>query len=258
MQQTKPYTTSSADIEKYIEIENEMQANDRREQEKSDAKNGLEEYVYAIRDKVQGPLEAYMEEGAREAFCSTLSGTEDWLYEDGEDETKSVYNSRLKDLKVAGDAVESRALEAESRPKALADLQNSLVSCRKFLEQRASGAEKYAHIAEEQIKKCADILAAKDQWFNGVNAKQAALKLWEDPVVFTADLVKNLSALEMVYIKVMDTPVPVAEPPKEEEKPADAAADAAAAPAEGDAAAKPAEDKPAEEAAAPKDEMDID
>lgn len=238
-----------------------MRANDRKEREKSDAKNELEEYVYSIRDKVQGPLESFIEESAREAFCATLSQTEDWLYEDGEDEEKSVYNGRLKDLKTTGDEVEARAKEAATRPKAMEDLQKSLVRCRKFLDEKSAGAEKYAHIAEEQIKKVADCLAAKDQWFNGVNAKQAGLKPWQPPAVTTNELVKELSALEAVYIKVMDTPVPVAEPPKEEEKPAGEKA-AETKPTEGepaaDTAAPPADAPAPAEGDAPKDEMDID
>jgi len=36
----------------------------------------------------------------REAFVKVLNDTEDWLYEDGEDESKSVYNKKLEELKV--------------------------------------------------------------------------------------------------------------------------------------------------------------
>ena len=31
-----------------------------------------------------------------------LNHTEDWLYEEGEDESKSVYNKKLEELKVMG------------------------------------------------------------------------------------------------------------------------------------------------------------
>jgi len=237
-----------------------MRSNDRKEQEKSDAKNALEEYVYAIRDKVQGgPIEGFMEEAAREAYCSKLTSMEDWLYEDGEDEEKSVYAAKLKELKDVGDAVELRAREAETRPAAVENFQKTLVRFRKFIDEQAAGAEKYAHIGEEKMKKASEALAAKDQWFNGFTAKQAGLKQWEDPAATTDELVRELSALEKVVTPIMDTPVPVAEPPKEEAKddsPAEGAApaDGTAPAAEGDKTATDAE-KPAP---APKDEMEID
>ena len=36
----------------------------------------------------------------REQFLKLLNDTEDWLYEEGEDESKSVYNKKLEELKV--------------------------------------------------------------------------------------------------------------------------------------------------------------
>jgi len=36
----------------------------------------------------------------KESFLKLLTATEDWLYEEGEDETKSVYVKKLDELKV--------------------------------------------------------------------------------------------------------------------------------------------------------------
>ena len=41
----------------------------------------------------------YMTESEREAFLAKLQEVEDWLYEDGEDETKGVYVAKLEELK---------------------------------------------------------------------------------------------------------------------------------------------------------------
>jgi heat shock protein 4 len=40
---------------------------------------------------------------------------EDWLYEDGEDEKKSVYVAKLGDLKALGDPIEQRAADDAGR-----------------------------------------------------------------------------------------------------------------------------------------------
>ena len=41
----------------------------------------------------------YIIESEREAFLAKLQEVEDWLYEDGEDETKGVYVAKLEELK---------------------------------------------------------------------------------------------------------------------------------------------------------------
>ena len=44
-------------------------------------------------------LHEYITESEREAFLAKLQEVEDWLYEDGEDETKGVYVAKLEELK---------------------------------------------------------------------------------------------------------------------------------------------------------------
>ena len=46
----------------------------------------------------------------KETFSRFLTETEDWLYEDGEDETRAVYQARLDDMKKMGNPVKHRYL----------------------------------------------------------------------------------------------------------------------------------------------------
>ena len=55
------------------------------------AKNAVEEYVYEMRDKLYGRYEKYLSESDREEYMATLSGTENWLYEEGENCQKQVH-----------------------------------------------------------------------------------------------------------------------------------------------------------------------
>lgn len=48
-----------------------------------------------LNDKYQ----EFVTEPEREAFIARLQEVEDWLYEDGEDETKGVYIAKLEELK---------------------------------------------------------------------------------------------------------------------------------------------------------------
>lgn len=41
----------------------------------------------------------FVTDSEKEQFTTRLQETEDWLYEDGEDETKGVYIAKLEELK---------------------------------------------------------------------------------------------------------------------------------------------------------------
>ena len=60
------------------------------------AKNALEAHIYALRNRLYEGLAPFVKEADRDALAATLSKLEDWLYEDGEDETKSVYVAKLQ------------------------------------------------------------------------------------------------------------------------------------------------------------------
>lgn len=96
-----------------------MSAQDKKQIEKVNARNAVEEYVYEMRDKLEDVYREFISEAVRrltndcvvhglnvhvlqdkESFLKLLTATEDWLYEEGEDETKSVYVAKLEELKV--------------------------------------------------------------------------------------------------------------------------------------------------------------
>jgi len=65
-----------------------------------DAKNAFEEYVYDLRGKLDYELADFVEEPIRQSLQDYLRESEDWLYSEGEELSKSVYQDRLTDLKV--------------------------------------------------------------------------------------------------------------------------------------------------------------
>ena len=75
---------------------------DKKEKERSEAKNLVEEYVYDVRDKLSNEYEQFITEESRASFLQVLDETESWLYSDeAEDQMKSVYVDRLNSLKVS-------------------------------------------------------------------------------------------------------------------------------------------------------------
>ncbi|KAG8539414.1 hypothetical protein GDO81_020953 [Engystomops pustulosus] len=84
----------------YIENEGKMILQDKLEKERNDAKNAVEEYVYEYRDKLSGPYGRFISEEDLGCFSEILTETENWLYEDGEDQSRQVYVDKLQELKV--------------------------------------------------------------------------------------------------------------------------------------------------------------
>lgn len=113
-------------LNKLRELETQMAASDKLILDTEERRNALEEYVYDLRGKLEGEYSDYVEPSSKETLMSALSKTEDWLYDEGEDATKSVYIEKLNELKKQGDPIVLRFREAEDRPAAIASLKARL------------------------------------------------------------------------------------------------------------------------------------
>uniref|UniRef100_A0A7N8XRV8 Heat shock protein 4 like n=1 Tax=Mastacembelus armatus TaxID=205130 RepID=A0A7N8XRV8_9TELE len=78
----------------------QMIIQDKLVKEVNDAKNAVEEYVYDLRDKLCGIYENYVTQEDSNRLTLMLEDTENWLYEDGEEQPKQVYEEKLDALKV--------------------------------------------------------------------------------------------------------------------------------------------------------------
>jgi len=85
------------EIAKFRLVETQMLAADKLLAETRDTKNALESHIYDYRPRLEegGDLRPYMQETSREAFLKQCKTLGDWLYEDGENETKEVYQKKL-------------------------------------------------------------------------------------------------------------------------------------------------------------------
>ena len=83
-------------LNKYHEVECSLRSTDKEERDKSDAKNSLEELVYAIRDRLYGRYDGYVQEEEKNNLSKQCEELENWLYEDGEDQPKSKFQNIKK------------------------------------------------------------------------------------------------------------------------------------------------------------------
>lgn len=217
--ESKVTSYSKDDINRMVELEGQMIAQDKMEKERCDAKNAVEEYVYDMRDKLCGPLEDFAKEMDRENFNKLLGETEDWLYDEGEDQNKQVYLDKLAELKKHGDPIVSRYHESFTRVDAFNMLGSSLQLVRKFVDLYEAKDEKYDHIEKADVDKVKKCLKEKSEWFDKQMNTQNKLKKYDNPAVLTRQIHDTIKALENICNPIINKPKPKKEePPKDDKK----------------------------------------
>ncbi|EPY84910.1 heat shock protein 4 isoform a-like protein [Camelus ferus] len=174
-QQQQTPAESKAESE---EMEGKMIMQDKLEKERNDAKNAVEEYVYEMRDKLSGEYEKFVNEDDRNNFTLKLEDTENWLYEDGEDQPKQVYVDKLAELK----------------------------------------EDQYDHLDAADMVKVEKSTNEAMEWMNNKLNLQNKQSLTVDPVVKAKEIEAKIKELMSMCNPIISKPKPKVEPPKEEQK----------------------------------------
>jgi len=86
-------------MQEFIKVERDMQSADLVQKLNADAKNALEEYCYSMRDKLAAQFSPFISPQEIENSQQLLSETEEWLYNEGEDASRSAYDDKLQELR---------------------------------------------------------------------------------------------------------------------------------------------------------------
>ncbi|EOA39731.1 hypothetical protein CARUB_v10008380mg [Capsella rubella] len=136
--------------------ENSLVEQDLKMESTKDKKNALESFVYEMRDKMLNTYRNTATESERECIAKNLQETEDWLYEDGDDESESAYIEKLNDIKKLIDPIESRFKDGEERVQASKDLLKIIADNRAAAEslppQRKNAVLDECHKAERWLQ----------------------------------------------------------------------------------------------------------
>ncbi|XP_048717558.1 heat shock 70 kDa protein 4 isoform X2 [Caretta caretta] len=203
------------------EMEGKMIMQDKLEKERNDAKNAVEEYVYDMRDKLCGLYEKFVSEDDRSSFTLKLEDTENWLYEDGEDQPKQVYIDKLTELKSLGLPIQARFQESEERPKAFEDLGKQIQQYMKVIHAFKAKDEQYDHLDAADMVKVEKSVSEAMEWMNNKLNLQNKRSLTLDPVIKTKDIQAKTKELTGICNPIVTKPKPKAELPKEEQNPAE-------------------------------------
>ncbi|KAL9236619.1 hypothetical protein vseg_011264 [Gypsophila vaccaria] len=178
--------------------ETELAHQDYRVEEAKEKKNSLEAYVYEMRNKILSEYQPFATASDREFISDKLQKTEDWLYEDGEDESAICYAEVLQDLQKLVDPIERRYKDKEARAHATRALLDAIRECQRAQSLRAN--EKEAVLAESR---------KYEQWLEEITRQQASRPENEDPVLWSSDIEK---ATETLITKVNDITKPRGSP----------------------------------------------
>lgn len=202
----------------YTENEGKMIMQDKLEKERNDAKNAVEEYVYEMRDKLSGEYEKFVSEDDRNTFTLKLEDTENWLYEDGEDQPKQVYVDKLAELKTLGQPIKTRFQESEERPKLFEELGKQIQQYMKVISSFKNKEDQYEHLDAADMTKVEKSTNEAMEWMNSKLNLQNKQSLTVDPVVKTKEIEAKIKELTSFCSPIISKPKPKVEPPKEEPK----------------------------------------
>ncbi|KAL2332389.1 hypothetical protein Fmac_019970 [Flemingia macrophylla] len=198
----------AGDVQKAVEKEYEMALQDRVMEETKDKKNAVEAYVYDMRNKLNDKYQEFVTDSDREALIAKLQEVEDWLYEDGEDETKGVYTTKLEELQKQGGPIEERYKEYMERGPVINQLNHCVNS---FRAAALSNDPKFDHIDISEKKKVIDECTEAESWLMEKKKQQDALPKYANPVLLSADIRKKAEAVDRLCKPIMMKPKP---PPK--------------------------------------------
>ncbi|GAB2228120.1 hypothetical protein Droror1_Dr00009950 [Drosera rotundifolia] len=207
---------SPVDLQKAVEKEFEMALQDRIMEETKDKKNAVEAYVYDVRNKLNDKYHEFVAPSEKDDFMAKLQEAEDWLYEDGEDETKGVYIAKLEELKKLGDPIEERHKEFTEREA----LVNQLVYCiNSYREAAMSPDPKFDHIDLSDKKKVLNQCVEAEGWLREKQQQQEQLPKYATPALLSADIRKKTEATDRFCRPIMTKPKPAPPKPATPERP---------------------------------------
>jgi len=195
------FSLTQKEINILHELEIKMQAQDNLIVSTLIAKNAVESYVNDLKYELTENMGDYIEEQAKETYKNILNDTENWLYEDGENASKSVYENKLQELKKTGDPVKNRYNQAQDRPFYIEKFHNAINS---VIEFSNSEDVKHEHITLEERDQIRNIANDAKNWLeeklNIINNQAKHI----DPPILWSQIVSKQEEVEKKVHPIMN------------------------------------------------------
>ncbi|XP_045824761.1 heat shock 70 kDa protein 16-like isoform X2 [Trifolium pratense] len=183
---------TTAEISEARDKELQLAQQDRAVELTKEKKNTLESYVYETRSKLFNTYRSFASEPERNDISRSLQETEDWLYEDGDDETEHAYTSKLEDLKKLVDPIENRYKDDEERAQAIKDLSTLISNIHTFSDSLPLQYKEY--LIDETNK--------AEQWLTEKVQQQDSYPKNIDPIFWSSDIKRASHHLQQVWERI--------------------------------------------------------
>ncbi|KAK1422604.1 hypothetical protein QVD17_17889 [Tagetes erecta] len=159
-------STTNDELAKAKEKEKMLTEQGIKVEETKDQRNTLESFVYDTRSKLSGAYQKFATDSEKEVLTKNLQETEDWLYEDSDDESEQDYTGKLKDLKKLLKPIEKRYKEENALAKATKALQSCIAKYR-------SRADSLSADKKEEVN---SVCINAEQWLSDLSQKHLSPK----------------------------------------------------------------------------------
>lgn len=181
------------EISEAHEKELQLAQQDRAVELTKEKKNTLESYVYETRSKLFNTYRSFASDQERDVISRSLQETEDWLYEDGDDETEHAYTSKLEDLKKLVDPIEIRYKDDEERTQAIKDLSKFISDIRKFADS----------VPPQKKEQIIDISNEAEHWLTEKVQQQESYPKNVDPILWSSHIKSAIEELNRSMHNIM-------------------------------------------------------
>jgi len=204
----RTHALTAAQLNLLVEGEGNMACADKLENDRINAKNAVEEYVYETRSRLSEELAEYVTPEDSDSLSLLLSKTEDWLYEDGEDCSKNIYVEKLNELKKIGEPIKERRREKLDLPRAFEGLMSAVQMAEKAVQMFKQGAEQYVHLDAAEIEKVEKAVVEKASWVEKQIGAVNATEKWQDSPVKCSLVRAELNGFDALVRPILSKPKP--------------------------------------------------
>ncbi|KAJ4838677.1 hypothetical protein Tsubulata_003109 [Turnera subulata] len=149
-------------------------------------KNALESYVYEMRDKIFSTYESFTTDLEREEISRKLQQIEEWLYEEGDDESEDIYAEKLEDLKKHINPIENRYKDDDAREKVVNDFLNRI-------KDYQSGVGSLPAAERDAVM---DECSKAERWLQDKIHQQNSRPKSMDPILWSTEIKRKAEAFE--------------------------------------------------------------
>ncbi|KAG9454052.1 hypothetical protein H6P81_006956 [Aristolochia fimbriata] len=177
---------SKAEVSEALEKELQLAYQDRMMERTKDKRNALEAFIYETRNKLFDIYRSFCTEDEKDEISKNLQETEEWLYDDGDDESELVYTSKLEQLKKLVDPVENRFKDEDARHNVAKQLLKRIVDYRTGVKSMAN-CDRDAVISE---------CNKAEQWLREKMQLQESLPKNCEPVLWSSEIKRRMEVLD--------------------------------------------------------------